>query len=81
MEETCEWFNENLTVPRLKERHWRALFWFRTESSEMLTKVWPLVNLLNELDVYVHKLRTEIPGRIIYSDPHQVAAIPKRYCN
>lgn len=67
-EATFSWFNENLKVPSLRERHWRAVFWFRSESSELLTRIWPFVILLNDIEVYVHKIRTESPGRIIYSD-------------
>ena len=80
LEESFDWFNENLKVPRLRPRHWRARFWFRSESNELLTRIWPLVNVMNEEGFYFHKIRTETPGRIIYSDQFQIAAIPKRYC-
>jgi len=81
VEESFDWFNENLNVPRLKERHWRAVFWFYSEANELLTRMWPLVNALNEQSIYVHKLRTETPGQIVYSDRHQIAAIPNRFCH
>jgi hypothetical protein len=80
VQESFDWFNENLQVPRLRERHWRAVFWFRSESCELLTRAWPLVNLLTALDIHVHKIRTQTPGRIIYSDRFQIAAIDHRYC-
>ena len=80
VDESCDWFNDNLKVPRLRERHWRAVFWFHSDSNQLLARVWPLINVLNEQSIYVHKIRTETPGRIVYSDQFQIAAIPKRYC-
>ena len=79
LETSFDWFNENLIVPRLRERHWRAVFWFRSESYQFVTSIWPIVVLLNELGVHVHKVRSDTPGRIIYADAHQIAAIPGRY--
>jgi hypothetical protein len=78
LEESLKWFNRNLTVPRLPSRKSRCVFWFRTDANELLRRVWPLVALMNEAGLYVHHRTTSRPGKIIYHDNHQIAAIPDR---
>ena len=75
------WFNDNLAVPSLAGREWRCLFWFRSEAQEVIQRMWDLVAILEEEDVHVRKLWTTTPGRVVYSDRHQVAAIPTRESN
>ncbi len=73
-----EWFNQNLTVPKLESGDWRCLFWFRNDAQYFIRALWDLVYLLEDEGVFVTKLHTSSPGRIVYSDPYQVAAIPPR---
>jgi hypothetical protein len=75
------WFNNNLVVPSLEGREWRCLFWFRSEAQEVIQRMWDLVAILEEEDVYVRKVWTTEPGQVVYSDQHQVAAIPTRKSN
>ena len=76
LEESLQWFNQNLPVPRLASREGRCLFWFRTDARELIEQVWTLVALMNEEGLYVHHRTTSRPGKIVYADDHQIAAIP-----
>lgn len=76
LEESLQWFNQNLTVPRLASREGRCVFWFRTDARELLEQVWPLVALMNEEGLFVHQRTTSRPGEIVYADDHQITAIP-----
>ena len=79
--ETLAWFNRNLKAPTNKELHWKCLFWFRSESQEVMSRMWELAYLLEDEGVLVRKLRTTQPGMIVYRDKHQVAAVPNRKSN
>jgi hypothetical protein len=76
LRESLDWFNRNLTAPRLPSWHGRCLFWFRTDADELLERMWPLVALLNQEGLFVHQCTTSRPGKIVYADQHQIAAVP-----
>jgi hypothetical protein len=76
LDESLDWFNRNLRVPRLKLHERRAIFWFRDEAAECIERIWILVTLLNEEGCHIHLSTTMRPGHIVYRDEHQVAAIP-----
>ena len=76
--ESLYWFNDNLVVPHLEAADRRAIFWFRSRATTVVRRVWELVNVLREENVFVRLFTTTQPGRIIYADGHQVAAIPGR---
>ena len=78
LRESLDWFNSNLVAPRLPAQYARCVFWFRTEAEELLEHVWPLVALLNQEGLYVHQRTTSQPGKIVYFDEYQVAAVPGR---
>ena len=78
MRETLVWFNDNLPVPKHDSLDPRCLFWFDQRSSEILGHVWDLVNWLRQHDVFVDWRKCEHPGKIVYQDDHQVAAIPNQ---
>ncbi len=78
LDEHLAWFNTNLLAPSLGERGWRCLFWYRSESKELIRRMWDLVAILREEGVYVNKRWTNSPGQVLYSDRHQIAAIPQR---
>ncbi len=78
LRETLVWFNDNLTVPSPNEFGWRCMFWFRPEAKVLISRIWDLVAILEEEGICVRKIRTTDPGNVIYSDRHQVAAVPKR---
>ena len=72
---SLDWFNDNLPVPRLDDPDWRALFWFRPQS-DVVREMWQLVAILREEEVAVGLRYTKMPGRIVYQDEFQIAAIP-----
>ena len=76
--EVLVWFNRNLTVPALDDSDWRSLFWFRSSSQAVISRLWELAYLLEDEGVFVTKVRTSQPGMIVYRDEHQVAAVPHR---
>ena len=78
LRDVLSWFNRNLTVPKLDDADWRCLFWFRSGSQPVISRLWELVHLLEDEGVFVTKLRTRQPGTIVYRDEHQVAAKPLR---
>lgn len=77
--ETLEWFNVHLKAPAQCKVSKRDTFWYREGATEVIQRMWGLVNILRSHDVFVEILRTDSPGRISYQDEHQVAALgPKR---
>ncbi len=76
LREIVDWFNRNLTAPALADSDWRCLFWFRSSSQPLISRLWELAYLLEEENVFVTKVRTRQPGMIVYRDEHQVAAVP-----
>jgi hypothetical protein len=78
LSDALAWFNENLRVPDLRDEHHRAVFWFRTEARELVGRAWDIVIALRVAGILVELRRTDDPGKIIYEDQHQVAAIRRR---
>jgi hypothetical protein len=76
LQETLDWFNENLRVPRLIWRYGRPIFWFRDDADECLGRIWSMITVFNEEGLYIEHLTTLRPGHIVYRDEHQIAAIP-----
>ncbi len=75
LEEALDWFNDNLQVPSLGESCRRAVFWFRSDAQRLVAKVWDVVAVLREAGVTVQLQRTDVPGKIVYQDAYQIAAI------
>ena len=78
LEDTLQWFNEHLQVPRIPREYERCLFWFFAERQQVVRRLWDLVAILAEHHVQVRKIRTSDPGLIVYRDEFQVAAMPSR---
>ena len=83
-----DWFERNLPVPHprrdafcVKSRgRWRpdGICWFVAEAREMIAHAFVLASLLGEVGVPVRKVAAECPGQILYRDPWQVVAKPRR---
>jgi len=69
------WFGAHLPVPRLDDIDPRAIFWFRPRT-KIVREMWQLVAILREEGVPVGLRRTNVPGRVVYQDEFQIAAIP-----
>lgn len=76
IEEVYDWFNTNLPVPPHKEIDPRAVFWFRSDAIVPVAEAWKLTAAYREAGLWVRLYRTNRPGRIIYQDQFQIAAIP-----
>ena len=78
----CEWFNQQLPVPRRFSRSRRsgadhnAVCWFKPTSVECVRKARELAKLLEGRGVQTAMLRTRKPGYVVYEDRLQVVAEP-----
>lgn len=76
IEEAYDWFNTNLPVPPREKIDPRAVFWFRTDAAACIAESWKLTAAFCEAGLWVRLYRTNRPGRIVYQDQFQIAAIP-----
>ena len=67
------WFNQHLSMPNDVAAD--AVFWFKGDSKKCIEVVWNLVHLLRDLGDEVMLMTTDAPGRIVYDDQNQIAAI------
>ena len=74
MRATFRWFNANLPVPRRLPKN--AVCWFRADARESLDKLRTLVEIYRLLGRPVWMQATRNPGRVVYRDDYQVAAVP-----
>jgi hypothetical protein len=70
------WFNENLPAPDHLPK--RAVCWFRSDATESLRRIRDLVELYRQADRFVWMQVARNPGRVVYRDAYQVAAVPYR---
>jgi hypothetical protein len=78
LRELLEWFDEHLPSPECLRgtRNKFALSWFKSESKECISRVWSLVQILEENGVVINKIKTGRPGHVLYEDQWQIVAIP-----
>jgi hypothetical protein len=80
LNELRTWFNKNLQAPTAFGRgslH-LGICWFKTASTEHISKIWEMIDILERNGIYVKKIRTNRPGYIIYEDEWQLVAEPFR---
>ena len=68
------WFDANLPVPRRLPRS--AVCWFRADADESLQRLRVLVEIYRLMGYPVWMQATRNPGRVVYRDEYQVAAVP-----
>jgi hypothetical protein len=73
LREVMQWFCRNLKGPDVDGR---AIFWFRFDAQECIEQIWEMIRLLKRYDYTVWMMRSEPPGRTVYSDAYQIAAVP-----
>jgi hypothetical protein len=78
LNELRAWFSENLEKPTSFGRNKLRLgiCWFKTASTEHISRIWEMVQILERNGIYVKKIRTDKPGYVIYED--EVATIQTR---
>jgi hypothetical protein len=69
---SLRWFNSNLKVPRVPHH---AVFWFKSDASCCMERVWEIVRLLKAHDHIVWMMRAEELGQVVYEDAQQMAAV------
>jgi hypothetical protein len=74
MRATFRWFNANLAAPRRLPRN--AVCWFRADATEALARLRTLIEIYRLAGRTVWMRATLNPGRVVYRDEHQVAAVP-----
>jgi hypothetical protein len=62
----------------LEKRRDAAICWFKTQSRKMISQMYGVVGFLKYHGMPMALVRTELPGRVLYEDEHQVAAVPFR---
>ncbi|MBZ5645259.1 MAG: hypothetical protein LAO19_21070 [Acidobacteriia bacterium] len=80
LNEVQAWFSKNLEKPTSFGRDTLRLgiCWFKTGSTEHISRIWEMVHILERNGIYVKKIRTDKPGYVIYEDEWQLVAEPFR---
>ena len=76
VDKALEWFRRELHSPKL--RNSRAIFLFRAEARDCMERIWVLSDALSKAGVQVEMQTVTRPGKLVYQDEQQVAAIPWR---
>ncbi len=84
--EILQWFDDNLESPLdflNKQRSKKSdvcISWFLESAYEHILKIREFIVLIESKGIVVEQITTDNPGKIIYSDSHQVFAKPfKRF--
>jgi len=74
------WFSENLEKPTSfgRDNLRLGICWFKTSSTEHISRIWEMVHILERNGIYVKKIGTHRPGYVIYDDEWQLVAEPFR---
>nr|WP_070960257.1 hypothetical protein [Hyphomonas sp. Mor2] len=73
-----DWFVTHLKIPRESDWNYRAIFWFKDSAREPIDHIWAMKHLLKANGYWIDVVKTQRPGRIIYEDDWQIAAVPWR---
>lgn len=77
-----DWFKKNLKVPKVHSSNSNqyakplSISWFKSSAAEHIEKMRQYTQILEAHNVRVKQISTERPGKIVYEDDYQVAAIP-----
>jgi len=74
LQDDLDWFEKELPIPTIPDRH--AVFFFKSSAKECMSHIWSLLHTLRDADVWVEMQTFENPGRVAYEDEHQIAAVP-----
>ena len=80
LNELRAWFSDNLEKPTSfgRDKLRLGICWFKTGSTEYISRIWEIVQILERNGIYVKKIRTDKPGYVIYEDDWQLVAEPFR---
>jgi hypothetical protein len=71
------WFEAELTAPPNGSVPAGAIFWHQ-DAGPLSERVWELAQVLSEYDFTAEPVTAGFLGRIVYSDQHQIAAVPRK---
>ena len=71
------WFERKLTVPPYGRIPAQALFWY-VDAGRFAEGMWELAQVLRESGFTTELITARWVGKVVYRDPHQLAAIPPR---
>lgn len=74
--ELLEWFSENLPAPPDEFSANRAIFWFKSNADESISRIWELVHLLSSHGHHIDVYKTRHLANVAYEDDYQIAAYP-----
>jgi hypothetical protein len=81
-EEIYQWFKKNLKVPHIQssESNYyakpKAISWFKDSATGHIEKMRQYAQILESHEYSVLQLVTKRPGKILYQDNFQIAAVP-----
>jgi hypothetical protein len=80
LKELQAWFSKNLEKPTSfgRDKLRLGICWFKTASTEHISRIWEMVHIRERNGIYVKKIRTDRPGYVIYEDAWQLVAEPFR---
>lgn len=80
--EIYQWFKKHLKVPEIQSGEGnhnakpKAISWFKDSAKEHIEKIRQYAQMLAAHDYPIKQLITEQPGKVLYEDEYQIAAIP-----
>jgi hypothetical protein len=79
--EIYDWFNDELPCPPFSRGKLPpdSVCWYRASAKRFIARMWDLAALLIEHGEPMRMVKTRRPGLILYSDEHQVVALPHRF--
>lgn len=79
LREALRWFNVQLPAPKCYRRGRKTtICWFKKDARTCVNRIWEMIWIMREHGFNPLLFTTSRPGRVLYEDAFQVAAIP---CN
>ena len=82
VKELYHWFDLYLDAPPVQASESNyystpmAISWFKSSAVKHISKMREFGHILEGHNIYVTELKTERPGKILYEDNYQIAAVP-----
>lgn len=76
LRELLDWFDEHLTSPPDSFYASRAIFWFKSDAQENISRIWEMVYILRGHGYHIDVYKCRRLANVSYEDKFQVAAYP-----
>ena len=76
------WFKENLDAPPWfknpegRSHEYSSISWFKDTAKEHILKIHEMSLILEKYDIFIERVTSKSPGRIVFEDKYQVSAVP-----